>query len=126
MVHAQRTNKDTSRTILESKVLDLKSQVTLGVFVSKNVRIRVIGDYDPNLPYHVATNQALEHAAGALAVDAEIRWLPTTSLDEEQGTLALDEFDGLWCSPGSPYVSMSGALNGIRFAREHGIPFLGT
>jgi len=38
----------------------------------------------------------------------------------------LDGHHGIWCVPGSPYASMDGALNAIRFAREHGRPFLGT
>jgi CTP synthase (UTP-ammonia lyase) len=38
----------------------------------------------------------------------------------------LGQFDGLWCSPGSPYNSMAGALEAIRFAREHDVPFVGT
>ncbi len=49
----------------------------------------------------------------------------TDSLDE-QTTTALDRFDGLWASPGSPYLSMDGALDCIRFARERGKPFVGT
>jgi CTP synthase (UTP-ammonia lyase) len=38
----------------------------------------------------------------------------------------LRRFDALWCAPGSPYQSMDGALQGIRFAREEGWPFIGT
>jgi CTP synthase (UTP-ammonia lyase) len=34
--------------------------------------------------------------------------------------------DGIWGSPGSPYVSGDGMLAGIRFARERGLPYLGT
>ena len=35
-------------------------------------------------------------------------------------------FSGLWCVPTSPYRSMEGALLAIRYARESGVPFLGT
>src|ERR1035441_10635045 len=35
-------------------------------------------------------------------------------------------FSGLWCVPASPYRSMEGALLAIRYARESGVPFLGT
>ncbi len=38
----------------------------------------------------------------------------------------LTQVDALWCSPGSPYLSLDGALNGIRFARERGWPIIGT
>ncbi|WKT74946.1 glutamine amidotransferase-related protein [Lysinibacillus fusiformis] len=35
-------------------------------------------------------------------------------------------FQALWSVPTRPYKSMQGALNGIRFVREHKVPFLGT
>jgi CTP synthase (UTP-ammonia lyase) len=38
----------------------------------------------------------------------------------------LSDADAVWCAPGSPYASLDGALAGIRFAREHQRPFLGT
>src|SRR4051812_18207566 len=38
----------------------------------------------------------------------------------------LEQFQGLWCVPASPYKSMEGALRAIRFARESAKPFLGT
>jgi CTP synthase (UTP-ammonia lyase) len=38
----------------------------------------------------------------------------------------LKEFVGFLIAPGSPYRSMQGALRVIRFARETGIPLLGT
>ena len=51
--------------------------------------------------------------------------MATTSIDPSSAAL-LGEYDGAWCVPGSPYVSEAGALEGIRFARESGMPFLGT
>jgi CTP synthase (UTP-ammonia lyase) len=38
----------------------------------------------------------------------------------------LKGFDALWIAPGSPYKSLIGALNAIRFAREHDLPLLAT
>ena len=40
--------------------------------------------------------------------------------------MMLAAFDGVWCVPASPYANTEGALNAIRVAREHRIPFLGT
>jgi CTP synthase (UTP-ammonia lyase) len=94
--------------------------------MNKPLRVGVIGDYDPGMRYHVATDQAMRHAAAALSVSVEPSWLPTDSL--AQGDLAptLREFDALWCAPGSPYRSTQGALRAIRFAREERRPFVGT
>jgi CTP synthase (UTP-ammonia lyase) len=89
------------------------------------LRIGIIGDFDGR-PSHVATDQALGHAAGALHVPLEVCWLPTPSLIDGAGVASLEACAGLWASPGSPYASVAGALAGIRFARERDWPFVGT
>lgn len=87
--------------------------------------IAVIGDYDPGRPSHRATEDSVLHCARHLGLAAQVRWYPT---EELAGGIppSFAEASGVWCSPGSPYRSMEGALQGIRFAREQGIPFLGT
>jgi CTP synthase (UTP-ammonia lyase) len=90
------------------------------------LRVGIIGDFDPQIRYHVATNEALCHAASALSVMLEYTWLPTPSLDNAGGATTLQHFDALWCAPASPYKSMQGALKAIQFAREQGWPFIGT
>jgi CTP synthase (UTP-ammonia lyase) len=86
----------------------------------------IIGDFDPQLRYHLATNEALDHAASALSVTVDCIWLPTESLDHADCEATLQGFDALWCAPASPYNSMRGALQGIQFARAQGWPFIGT
>lgn len=89
------------------------------------VRIGVIGEFEPEFLPHRATNEALEHSGAELEAEASVVWLPTDAL--EQGVeQTLEGFDGLWCAPGSPYRSLGGALGGVRFARERDLPFIGT
>jgi CTP synthase (UTP-ammonia lyase) len=94
--------------------------------MDQSIKIGIIGDFDPNNTTHQATNDALGHAAKALAVSVDPVWLPTPSLDNEFIRAKLRSFDALWCAPASPYKSMSGALRSIRFAREGDWPFIGT
>jgi len=94
--------------------------------VSDTVRIGIIGDFNSELRYHQATNQALQHAAGKLKLKVESEWLPTPSLVDPAARKVLETFDGLWAAPGSPYKSMDGMLKGIEFARVRDWPFLGT
>jgi CTP synthase (UTP-ammonia lyase) len=94
--------------------------------MQQQVRVGIIGDYSPDVRFHVATTEALKHAAKALSVAVESQWLPTQSLADERPLETMKHFDALWCSPGSPYKSMNGALRGVRFAREMGVPFIGT
>jgi CTP synthase (UTP-ammonia lyase) len=93
--------------------------------MTNNLKVGVIGDFDPSSSSHVSTNAALDHAAAALERSVTVSWLPTPGLEAEPAP-GLERFDGLWCSPGSPYRSMAGALAGIRFAREKGWPFFAT
>lgn len=88
-------------------------------------RIGLVGDFNPNVLAHRAIPEALALAAKALVISVEPVWLATDKI-EIGNAAALAGFDGLWCVPASPYASMDGALWAIRFARENGIPFLGT
>lgn len=88
-------------------------------------RVGLIGDFNESVMAHRAIPKALAMAGEAEGCAMEGVWLPTESIglrDEKQFT----RFDGLWCVPASPYKSMEGALWGIQFAREKGLPFLGT
>ncbi|KJZ35150.1 CTP synthase [Pseudomonas fluorescens] len=86
-------------------------------------RIALIGDYDLQVTAHQAIPIALGMAAEALQLDVQFRWLAT---DQIRTNTPLQDFDGFWCVPGSPYRNMDGALRAIRFAREQQRPFLGT
>ncbi len=94
--------------------------------MNEKLQIGIIGDFNPYLRYHIATNEALQHAGAALAVRVDHTWLETQSLDNSNYEITLERFDALWCAPGSPYKSMDGALKAIQFAREKDWPFTGT
>jgi CTP synthase (UTP-ammonia lyase) len=81
--------------------------------------IAIVGERLPDFPPHVATDAAIAHSAAALGVEVRARWVAT---DE-----ALPSgVDAVWCAPGSPYRSLDGALTALRWARERGVPTLGT
>lgn len=90
------------------------------------VRIGILGDFNPELPSHNATNESLKHAARKLKVAVESEWLSTPSLTASGTEKTLESFDGLWAAAGSPYKSFDGMLRGIEFARRRDWPFLGT
>ena len=87
--------------------------------------IGIIGDYDAAYTGHRDTCEALEAAGRRVGVEISYEWVATGAI-EQAGSSLLGAFDGLWASPGSPYRSMNGALAGVRYAREHGRPFIGT
>jgi CTP synthase (UTP-ammonia lyase) len=94
--------------------------------VSNDVRIGILGDFNPEFRSHPAINAALQHTARKLNFEIESQWIPTQSLTIAGAEKTLESFDGLWASPGSPYKSFDGMLKGIEFARRRDWPFLGT
>lgn len=89
-------------------------------------KILVIGEYNESFPVHPATDAALAHAAAAIGARLEGRWVSTGELQGDDVSALLGDASGLWIAPGSPYLSLAGALEAIRFAREAGMPLLGT
>jgi CTP synthase (UTP-ammonia lyase) len=89
------------------------------------MKLAIIGDFTPEYRPHVATNEAIEHCWQKGDSNLAYEWIPTgyilPNLDAIQAT-----YHGYWIAPGSPYKSMEGALEIIRYARTHGIPTLGT
>ncbi len=81
--------------------------------------IGVVGDFDPQYRTHLFTNAALGH------VGLSFEWVPTDTVGE-QPEARLAAYSGLWIAPASPYKSMEGALTALRYARERGVPLVGT
>jgi CTP synthase (UTP-ammonia lyase) len=81
-------------------------------------QIAIVGDFNPSNPTHQLTNAALEH------VDLDFTWLPTDSPGDWEDRLTA--YDGVFIAPASPYRRMEGALAAVRYARERGVPLVGT
>jgi len=91
----------------------------------REARIAIVGDFNPALRSHTATNEALAARTTALNAVVDVAWVGT-ELIASRGSAALADFDGIWAAPGSPYRSIEGALGAIRFARENNKPFFAT
>ena len=81
--------------------------------------VGIVGDFDPKNPTHGFTNESLEH------LRLTYEWVPTEELPDPAGS-RLGRYAGLWIAPASPYRNMDGALAAIRYARERGVPLVGT
>ena len=82
--------------------------------------VGIVGDFNPENATHRATNEALDHAGVSFA------WVPTTEVAPRRPDERLARHAGLLIAPASPYRSMQGALAAVRFARERGVPLVGT
>jgi len=94
--------------------------------MNQPLKVGIIGDFDANLRSHIATNEALRHAATVLSVTVDCSWLPTQSLDDEGSEAMLKPFDALWCAPASPVHARIGWPSALRSCFCTGWPFIGT
>jgi CTP synthase (UTP-ammonia lyase) len=94
--------------------------------MTRTLTLGLIGDPLPEFARpQDAMLEMIRRSADALAIGVRTKWIPTRSIADGERDL-LVEADALWCTPGSPYLSLDGALAGIRYARENGVPFVGT
>ncbi len=86
--------------------------------------IGIVGDRNPDLLPHRATEAAFTHVPDPLPFE----WVPTETIPQGGEAVAyrLSRYGALLITPGSPYRSTEGALAAIRHARERGVPLLGT
>jgi CTP synthase (UTP-ammonia lyase) len=89
------------------------------------MKLAIIGDFRKENATHKATNSAISHSLDFLNAGMEVDWVSTARIPAEFDQI-VKEYQGFLISPGSPYASMEGVLNIIRFARENNIPTLGT
>jgi CTP synthase (UTP-ammonia lyase) len=93
--------------------------------MTNGITVGIVGDYDETFPPHPRTSAAVQHAARALGLTVDARWVPTAECDGD-ASRRLAGCHGVWTSPGSPYKSMTGALEAIRVCRTGGVPLLAT
>ncbi|MBT4444122.1 MAG: hypothetical protein HOD01_12575 [Oceanospirillaceae bacterium] len=86
------------------------------------MKIGLIGDYNKDVTAHVAIPLAIGLASKDLLQTVQTQWINS----EDIPLYDLEEFDGLWCVPASPYKNMQNILRAITFSRENDVPFLGT
>ncbi len=92
--------------------------------MDKRCRVALIGDYNPAVVAHQAIPEALRLAGEDLGLEVDAEWLHTSLLRDPEKQL--QDFEGIWCVPASPYANTDGVLNAIRYAREKQVAFLGT
>jgi CTP synthase (UTP-ammonia lyase) len=81
------------------------------------MKIMALGDRDASFLTHREVDATLERLAPAC-----VAWTPTDS-DEARD---LENVDGVWLLPGTPYRDDRSALNAVEHCARTGTPFLGT
>lgn len=88
------------------------------------MKVGIIGDFNPEYPSQIATNNAFMHSSAKLGVSVEYEWIPTATISKQIDIIKRD-YQGFWIGPGYP-DSIDGVISIIQFARENNVPLLGT
>jgi CTP synthase (UTP-ammonia lyase) len=83
--------------------------------------IALVGDRSPSVRAHARIPLLIDALRRRDGVVLDPYWVHST----EAGS-GLEDFDGIWIVPGSPYEDPEGVISAARTARERGIPLLGT
>jgi CTP synthase (UTP-ammonia lyase) len=89
-----------------------------------SIRIGLIGDRDDAVKAHRAIPLVLAQASRAVDRPVDPVWLATADLARDPSTAR--RCHALWSVPATPYTDGAAAIAAIRWARESGVPFLGT
>ena len=90
-----------------------------------SVTIGILGKYTGLSDSYASIKEALVHAGAELGAMPKLRWIESESLEGENWDTKLDGIDGLIVPGGFGGRGIEGMINGIRYAREKRIPYLG-
>jgi len=75
---------------------------------------------------YISVIEAVKHAAWNNNLVPDVRWIDSKVFEEDPKKLStLDEMDGIIVPGGFGLSGIDGKIETIRYAREHGIPYLG-
>ncbi len=89
------------------------------------VSIALVGKYVELHDAYISVREALKHAALALGVDLDLKWIHSVDLEKGSVPEILKSADGILVPGGFGSRGIEGKINAIRFARQNSIPFFG-
>jgi CTP synthase len=92
---------------------------------SRQITIGITGKYTSVRDSYASIINALEHAGIALAADINIKWIETTTINDENVAENLKDVDGIIVPGGFGTRGAEGKIACIKYARENNLPYLG-
>jgi CTP synthase len=89
------------------------------------LRVALVGKYVDLQDAYISVRESLIHASTALDRGLTIEWINSEDLEQGRGLDRLDAVDGILVPGGFGYRGIEGKIIAARFARKHGIPYLG-
>ncbi len=101
--------------VFVDRLLSPKGEITIGI----------TGKYTSVRDSYASLLMALEHAAAAMQVRVNHRWIDVTEVSDRNVAQALAEVDGIIVPGGFGARGTEGKIACIRYARENAMPYLG-
>ena len=120
-LHLQAKDRDVQKwEDLVHRVYNPKDEVVIGI----------VGKYVEYEDSYKSLKEALVHGALSQNLKLNLQWieaegLETKSKDDKSYEAQLEGYDGILVPGGFGKRGIAGMLNGIRYAREHGVPYFG-
>jgi CTP synthase len=92
---------------------------------NRQITIGITGKYTTVRDSYASIINAIEHAGIALASETEIKWIETTTINDENVAENLKDVDGIIVPGGFGTRGTEGKIACIKYARENDIPYLG-
>jgi CTP synthase len=90
-----------------------------------SIRIGLVGKYTRLADAYLSVIEALNHAGAWHGGDVEVRWVDSERLSDEEAQEELSACDGILVPGGFGVRGIEGKIQASRWAREHGVPYLG-
>ena len=89
------------------------------------VKIAAVGKYVELQDAYKSINDSFIHAAAKLQIKADVEWIHSEKINEENYNELLKDKDAILVAPGFGHRGIEGKILAIKYARENKITFLG-
>ncbi|HNT54100.1 MAG TPA: CTP synthase [Anaerolineaceae bacterium] len=89
------------------------------------VKVALVGKYVELHDAYISVREAIMHAALAVGVEVELRWVHSAELERGHELDQLEDVDGIVVPGGFGSRGIEGKIQAARLARSHRIPYLG-
>jgi CTP synthase len=109
----------------EADMSEWSAFVSHSAALEDGVDIALVGKYVALPDAYLSVNEALDHAGIFHNHKVHVQWVDAESLTPEEVETVLARMDGILVPGGFGIRGIEGKIRAARYAREHGVPYLG-
>ena len=107
------------------KLSSWKRSVDRVVHPRESVDIGIVGKYTDLKDSYASVKEAMVHAGAYLETDVKIHWIESADLEKEGAARKLSGLNGILVPGGFGNRGIEGMIDGIEYARDEHLPYLG-